>query len=1025
MRFGVLGPLTVWTDAGEVVSIPGAKVRALLADLLAHEGRVVSADRLVADLWGDDVPGNPVAALQVRVSQLRRALEEAEPGGKLLVVSRAPGYQLRVEPDAVDAARFARLVAEKRLPEALDLWRGSAYADFADHEFAQHAITRLEEARLAAVEELSEVRLAAGEPVDVTELTNAHPLRERLRAVHMQALYRAGRQSEALAAYAELRERLAGELGLDPSPELADLHTRILRQDPALSGPARRRQTNLPAPVNDLIGRETAVAEIRALLGTARLVTLTGSGGVGKTRLALETAAGLAADHADGVWLVELAAHEKDDTGSLAEAVLAALDVRDGAGPDSALERLVDALRARRLLLVLDNCEHVVEHAARLADELLRAAPGLRVLATSREPLCVAGEALYAVPPLDLPKGGDLRAVAGSHAVRLFLARAAASARGFALDETNAAAVAQLCRRLDGLPLALELAATRVRALGVEELVARLDDRFRVLSGWQRGGPARQQTLSATIDWSWTLLSDAERVVLRRLSIHSDGCTLQAAEEVCGGDGLDVLELIARLVDRSLVTVVDGPAGTRYRLLESVAAYCRRRLDDAGETERVRRAHVECYAALAVRAEARLRGPEQAQWLRRLDAEAANLRAALDAAPADAALRLVNALAWYWFLRGRLREARRALDVALRAPGDAPEADRARARAWRAGFALLLGQDAGWADWKDTLAMDDPGDRARAEWFFAWSMPDLPSARALADSALLTFREQGDRWGVAVTLSVLARDAYTRRDFPDLERTGTESERLFRELGDRWGLLQATEWLGGLAEVRGEYERASRMFTEGLHIAEELGLWPEAAGRLSWLGWIALSLGEYDRAMETCERALRLSLGQGHRQGEIFARMGLGYAARKAGRPDLAEEHLNAMLAGVPRDPDLEPALHLPTVLVELGFVRHGRGEAEAARELFLEAFAAARKIGDPLSTAWAVEALAATVPAGEAARLLGLAAAARAAAGVRVNRHERDDIDRITEQAQRALGAEPFAAAHALGGGQGFDDVL
>ncbi|OUC97839.1 BTAD domain-containing putative transcriptional regulator [Streptosporangium minutum] len=1016
MRFGVLGPVTAWTDTGQVVTIPGLKVRALLADLLAHEGQVVSADRLIDDLWGDEPPANPVAALQVRVSQLRRALEAAEPGGKDLVVSRAPGYALRAAPDAVDAARFARLVREKEPAEALALWRGTPYADFADLAFLRPVVARLEEARLAAVEEHAEVRLAAGEPVEVAGLVAAHPLRERLRAVHMRALYRAGRQSEALACYAELRERLADELGLDPSPELAELHARILRQDPALSGRAERPATNVPAAVGELIGRGEAVAEVRALLETGRLVTLTGPGGVGKTSLALEVTRQVTGAHPDGAWLVELASHDRH-TPSLAEAVLVALDIReDSAG---VLPRLVGALRDRRMLLVLDNCEHVVDQAAELTEALLRSAPGLRILATSREPLNVAGESLWSVPALELPDGSELLTVAKADAVRLFMARATASARGFTLDARNAEAVAQLCRRLDGIPLALELAATRVRALGIQELVARLDDRFRLLAGFQRGAPARQQTLMAMIDWSWTLLTGSERVVLRRLAVHADGCTLEAAEAVCAEAGVDVLDVLAQLVDRSLVAVVDGPSGVRYRLLESVAAYCLNRLDDAGENARVRQAHVDHYTALAVRAESFLRGPEQVRWMRRLDAEAANLRAALDAAPAADALRLVNALAWYWFLRGRLGEGLRSLESALAVEPDALTADRARARAWHAGFALLLGQD---VDWKPALDLAEPGERARAELFVGLCTNDLASSQALVDSALAAFSETGDRWGVAVALSRHARDAFTRRDLEALERDGGESAKVFQELGDQWGRLQATEWLAGLAEIRGDYGRATALFAEGLRMAEELGLWPEAMRRLSWLGWIAMNTGDYERAMEQCGQALRLATGQGYREGQIFAEMGYCYAARRAGLLELAETHLGRLLDGVPRDG--EPPLFLPSVLAELGFVHRSRGDAEGARELFLEAFAAARKVGDPRTTAFTVEGLAAVSAPGESARMLGLAAEARRAHRTPASRWEEDEVRRITAGAVDALGEEAFAVAYAHGRALTFDDV-
>jgi DNA-binding SARP family transcriptional activator len=530
MRFGVLGPLMVWDADGVPVTIRGLKVRALLADLLLHEGRPVSADRLVDDLWGDDAPAQPSATLQVRVSQLRKAL-----GDRSLVAHRPAGYLLQVEADAVDARRFTELTRRAQaakdlgtraalLADALALWRGPAFADFADEEFARAAIARLEEQRLTAVEAHAEARLQLGEHAllagELGDLVARHPLRERLRAVHLKALYRAGRQSEALESYADLRERLGEELGLDPGPELAEVQRAILAQDPDLA-PAVRRATNLPAPLTELIGRDEPVAAVAAQLGTHRLVTLCGSGGVGKTRLAVETAGRLVSAHADGVWLVELAAMPR--SGEVAELVMAVMEIRDPGGePLSASDRLARALRNRRMLLVLDNCEHVVEQVADLAEALLRAAPELRILATSREPLALPGEVVWNVPPLE-----------HGSAVRLFAARAAAAQSDFRLDDTTAPAVSLLCRRLDGIPLALELAATRVRALGVDGLVDRLDDRFRLLATGHRGAPPRQKTLTAMIDWSWELLTEQERLVLRRLAVHADGCVLEAAEAVC------------------------------------------------------------------------------------------------------------------------------------------------------------------------------------------------------------------------------------------------------------------------------------------------------------------------------------------------------------------------------------------------------------------------------------------------------------------------------------------------------------
>ncbi|MDF5759376.1 BTAD domain-containing putative transcriptional regulator, partial [Spongiactinospora sp. TRM90649] len=723
MRFGVLGPLAVWTADGRPVPVPGAKVRALLADLLAHEGRPVPADLLIDDLWGDAPPGNPGAALSAKVSQLRRALEDAAPGARELVRSRPAGYQLDVSPDAVDAGRFQALLtrAERQddpaaraalLGEALALWRGRAYADFADDPFARPLIAGLDERRLTAHEDLAEARLALGEHAalagDLLAPLAEHPLRERLRAAHLRALYGAGRQSEALGAYEEFRRLLADELGLDPGPALTALHRAMLAQDPSLTpaepaapagaAPAGHgARTNLPAALSDLIGRDDALEQVRDRLAAGRLVTLTGSGGVGKTTLALAVGRHLTGEYADGVWLVELAGFDRlafapgfgghtGPSGALAEVIMSALAVQDAADgpPAGPAHRLAAALRRRRALLVLDNCEHVVEEVAELAELLLKTAPGLRILATSREPLAVPGEVAWNVPPLSAPAAGtpgDPAELRGFGAVRLFTARASAAAKDFALDAATAPAVATLCRRLDGIPLALELAAARVRVLGVDELVARLDDRFRLLASGHRGAPPRQRTLTAMIDWSWELLTGPERLALRRLAVHAGGCTLRAAEAVCSGPDLpaeDLLDLLARLVDRSLVVVAHGPHGPRYRLLESVAVYCAERMREAGELDVVRARHREHYTALAEHADPRLRGPGQRERLDLLDAEAANLRAAAEGAVADgdaaAALRLAAALGWYWFLRGRWTEARRSLRAALALTGPAPAA---------------------------------------------------------------------------------------------------------------------------------------------------------------------------------------------------------------------------------------------------------------------------------------------------------------------------------------------------------------
>src|SRR5581483_4155427 len=493
----------------------------------------------------------------------------AGPDGRDLVEYRPSGYRLRVTDGMTDASQFEDLLRRARtagdaparaalLAEALGLWRGDAFADFGDQLFTQAAAGRLESERLVALEEQAEARLALGDHArlagELAGLVARHPLRERLRAAQLMALYRAGRPSEALDSYRELRQRLADELGLDPGPELAALHQAILVADPALRAPTPApavAATNLPAPFFRLIGRADAVTAVRALLTSARLVTLTGPGGMGKTRLALEVAAQQAGAYPDGTWLVELAAEA--GPADLAGLVSAAVGIRDDASPDPLAARLAEALRSRQLLLVLDGCEHLIEPVAALAGRLLRAAPGLRILATSTEPLAIDGEQLWEVPPLGLPGPDDNGAgpVGQAGAVQLFVARVAAAVPGFALDAGNARVVAAICRRLDGLPLALELAAARVRALGVHALADRLDDRFRLLTTGKRDAPARQRTLRAMIDWSWELAAEPERVVLRRLAVHADGCTLTAAEQTCAGEDMDradIAGLLGRLV---------------------------------------------------------------------------------------------------------------------------------------------------------------------------------------------------------------------------------------------------------------------------------------------------------------------------------------------------------------------------------------------------------------------------------------------------------------------------------------------
>jgi predicted ATPase/DNA-binding SARP family transcriptional activator len=1002
MRFGVLGPVTAWTDAGTPVTIQGLKVRALLADLLVHEGRPVPADRLIDDLWGSDLPGNPSGTLSAKVSQLRRAFEDAEPGSRALVKSGPAGYSLTVDSSSYDALEFADRVAAGELEEALALWRGPAYADFADDAFVETSVARLTEQRLTALETLHEER--NGSISELADLVTSYPLRERLRASHMKALYRSGRQSEALESYEQLRRVLLDELGLDPSPELVALHQSILTQE------LPHARSNLPAQLTELIGRAEAVADVGSCLASSRLVTLTGPGGVGKTRLALAAAAEVAERFPDGVVLVELAAVTPDAlsvSSSLTDAVQAALDLRDASGSgDGVVERLAAVIGSR--LLVLDNCEQVVAEVAELTDRLLAGAPGLRVLATSREPLNLAGEVVWSVPPLDVPSPAlELEALSECSAVQLFVSRAAAASRDFTLSADTAADVSVLCRRLDGIPLALELAATRVRALGVRGLVARLDDRFRLLGTGHRGAAPRQQTLLAMIDWSWELLDPEEQSVLRRLAVHADGCTAEAAAAVC--DEADVLDVLVRLVDRSLVVPVHGVEGTRYRLLESVAAYCVEKLRAAGELEAVRQRHLAYYTSLAETARPALYGREQSRWLELLDEDSANLRTAVDRAVAtgqlDLAERLVDALAWYWFLRGRHLEALRSLEAVP---------DSVRVGAWRAGFRYLLGDSEAaverdrWTEAADAFGL----------WWIAFSASDagdLPTCLSLLERALKRFEADEDQWGVAAVLAARAKHAHVRADLPALYDDACKSIGIFRSLGDRWGVLQATGWFGAHAELVGDFAEAERLHLEGAQAAEEIGLWPEVASALGMLGWTSIRQGRYEAARTHAERALRLATEQGQASTQALAELVLGFAARRTGSLAEASQRLGALIDAARRQN--ESVLYLSIVLEELGFVRELQGDVDAALELHTEAFRISADFESLRGMCWALEGIAACHPDKTlAATLLGAAAATRATENYLIAATETQDLDRATAAAESALGAGAYEAAYTTG---------
>ena len=704
MRVGLLGGLEVLDDDDQEVVVAGAKLRSLLAVLTLHVGRVVPAEQIVDALWGENPPAAVRNGLQGLASKLRRALGSAE-----LVAMRGGGYALELAPEASDVHRYEQLVAAGQaaaggdpsravalFAEAESLWRGDPLADFTYEEFAAAAIARLSELRLAVIEERLDLELALGRHqgviVQLEALATAHPLRERLRGLLMLALYRAGRQADALRVFQDGRHILGEELGLEPSHELRELESAILAQDRSLDAPAgtdpraiarAEAVSAIPEALTPLVGRDGELRDLTRLLVDNRFVTLVGPGGVGKTRLALEAARVASAGLTFGGCLVELA--PVGDPAGVRAAIASALDLPDPT-------RLAELIGDRDLLIVLDNCEHVITTAAEVAEDLLRRCPRLRVLATSREGLRVGGETIWPVPPLE-----------ADDAVRLFVARAEAvgaplELSGDKLSGDNHAVIADICHRLDGLPLAIELAAARTRAFPIAQISSRLNDRFRLLTGGSRTALPRQQTLRAVVDWSYELLFDDEQRVFERLSAFPGGCDLATAETVCADETLaeaDLADHLHALVDKSLVIAVPTGDGVRFTQLQTLAQYGRERLTERGDAARTRDAMAKHYARLCGESAAAFTGDRQRAWLTAIDQEHDNLRAALDWAvandDADTALMIAGGASWPHWLRGTVIEGKRWLDDAFACGGVADERTRALALTGRGLIDFLAG----------------------------------------------------------------------------------------------------------------------------------------------------------------------------------------------------------------------------------------------------------------------------------------------------------------------------------------------
>lgn len=935
----MLGSFEVRTDDGVMADVPGARLRALLIALALEPGHVVPKARLVDWIWGEHPPSDEANALQRLVSRLRKALPEGS------VEGQTNGYRLTVEPDAIDAVRFERLLRQasndedprrvQLLREALGLWRGAAMQDIGLEDSAAFdaAVTRLEGLRLTAMEDRFEAEVSLGHGAElVTELTDlvaANPMRERLVAALMRALVAAGRDSDALLTYERTREALADALGVDPSPELSALHVALLRGE--LGRREETRKTNVRAELTSFVGRDADVGAVRGLIAEHRLTTLIGPGGSGKTRLATETARTMVGDLPDGVWLVELAASGANS--DVAQAALTGLGLRDallGSSPSAdPMDGLITAMREREALLILDNCEHVIEAAARFADRVLGECRRLRILTTSREPLGITGEALWQVAPLAVPTDANLAEFAASPAVRLLRDRAGAVRQDLGIDEHTKALMVRICRALDGMPLAIELAAARLRTMTIEQLANRLDDRFLLLTGGSRTALPRHKTLRAVVDWSWELLTDAERMVLRRLSVFSGGASLEAAERVCVGDSVEqdqMLELLTSLAEKSLLAT-EGDDAPRYRMLTTIQEYAADRLAEAGEPDQARRAHLTYFTELAETAEPHLRRAEQLEWLATLETDHDNigaaLRGAIAAGDAQAAMRLAAATGWYWWLGGRRAEGLELLIAAANVPGEATDDVRAMAygmvvffvtsgqgdehvgaewihKAYRfsqlsqhdnplLGFViplkrLLQAPEEAVTAFESLLDSVDPWVRAIARWQVGKMQTMLGQGgrevEAQLELALAEFRTLGERFGMSLALSELAGKLAMRGEFVGACEYYEQAITVLTEVGAVEDVIEVRTQQAPLYWLNGDRDASAAAIAEAERIAEGV-TWPYALVSLALAkAWLARVGGDAGEARHQLGLATTL-LGDAAAQPNVRAQIHdlLGYLA--------------------------------------------------------------------------------------------------------------------------------------------------
>ena len=1044
MQISMLGPLQVSPAPGRTVEVAGARLRTLLIRLALDAGRPVGIAALADAVWADQPPADQANALQTLVSRLRRAL-----GDPSAIVASAAGYRLAAGPDDVDAAQFERWAGDGAaalragdhdtagltLTRALDLWRTPSLAEtVADcGEAVLARATRLDDLHLTAVVDHAE----AGPHPDLAALEALaveHPLHERLAGVLVRALGAAGQQADALRVYERLRARLADELGVDPSPELQQAHLAVLRGELAPAPAPTARRTNLKAQLTSFIGREDEVARIAKSLEQSRLVTLVGPGGAGKTRLAAESAQTIVDRAPDGIWLAELAGVTAG--ADVPQAVLGSVGLREihlmdrgtAISPRDALSRLREGLAERRAVLILDNCEHVIEASASLAEQLLGECPELRVLATSREPLGIFGETLLAVPPLGQPSPTAGAAEALDHpAVRLFTDRAAAARPDFVVDDDTVAAVIEIVRRLDGLPLAIELAAARLRTLPLEDIAHRLSDRFRLLTGGSRTALPRHRTLRAVVEWSWDLLTPPERRMTELLAVFPAGITTAAATAVRPDDvaAEDVPDLVASLVDKSLLQPIGD--GRRVRMLETIREYGIERLAERGDLAAARSRHADHFAALLTEASPHLTAADQLPWFATLTAERENIVAAMrlrcDQGDADGACLMVVQLSLFAMMLGDHGDVPALVEEALAVPGGTDPGIRLIARASLALNSAASGASTG-ADGRpmedlariavelDDVSIEVLPAMAVFRPAVAYFAEDLERMARFADDALTGT----DVWAQATTRMFLANMAENEGDIVAMREQTETSMRLFRELGERWGLASTLRSLGSIYLLDGRLDDADDAYRESIRLTDELNSNDDKLFAYGRLADIALRRGDVPAAREYAEQAQR-SADDGGGVEAIFMAAMLGDIERRVGHEAAGRSiHADGMRR-MAQVPDGHPLLgHVRAYLLTLGArIALADGDLDEARRAAVLSYASATSTKDlPILAASGVmvaELCAARERPVDAAEILGAAARLRGS-----DDRTALDVAALRTTLTAALGEAAFEAAYERG---------